>query len=108
GGRLGVGADDGRHDGGVDDAQALDAVHPQVGVDHGLVAGAHRAGPDRVVGGAAVGLDELDVVVLGAQRALPGQVLGLDVAGHRRLGHDLPALLHALRADLDVVVVGQE
>jgi hypothetical protein len=47
--RVDVAADDGRQNGGVGDAQALDATHAQPIVDHRLRIGAHAAGADRML-----------------------------------------------------------
>ena len=62
---IGVAAGHGRHDRGVDDTQALDAAHPQVGVDHGIVAGAHRARRGRVERRLGVLPDVVDELLVG-------------------------------------------
>src|SRR5581483_8966368 len=48
GGGIGVAADHLRHDGGVHDAQAANAVHPEARIDDGVGPAAHAAGADRV------------------------------------------------------------
>src|SRR6202020_1139703 len=48
-GGVGVGVGDDRHDRGVGDAQAGQAGHLELEVDHGVGAGAHPAGAGRVV-----------------------------------------------------------
>jgi hypothetical protein len=48
-GRVGIAADEARHDGGVDDAEPVNTAHAQVGVDHGVNIGAHPTGASRVV-----------------------------------------------------------
>src|SRR5215217_588685 len=47
--RVCVDADDGWHDGGVGDPEALDAVDPELGVDDRLVVGADPAGAYRMI-----------------------------------------------------------
>jgi hypothetical protein len=47
--RLGVAADEERHDRGVGDAQALDPPHPELRVDDRALVGAHPACPDGVI-----------------------------------------------------------
>ena len=75
--RVGVAADDGRHDRGVDDAQALDAAHGKALVDHRHRIVAHLAGADRMVLGLRGGANEvrkLGVRLHGARReAAPRQ-----------------------------------
>ena len=64
---------DHRHDRRVDDAQAFDAVHAQLGIDHGEVVGAHLAGTDRVVQRLGVAADVFDDLVVGARAAPRGR-----------------------------------
>jgi len=72
--RIGVAADQGRHDRGIDHAQALDAMHLQLRIDHGHRIGPHLAGADRVI-------DRID------PRAQDGAdvVVGLHVGGEHVL-----------------------
>ena len=104
---LGVAADQRGHHRGVDDAQAAQAAHPQLLVDHGGVRHAHRAGPDRVV----VGLGPLpdvgaDLAVGAHVRA--GHVLALDERRVGLRGQHLAAPLEAADRDLPVVRVVEE
>ncbi len=74
-----VAADQVGHHGGVDDAQALGAMHPQLGVDDGPVIGrqAHPAGAGRMVdgdrGGADMGVDLGIRRLAGAGGGSPGR-----------------------------------
>ena len=91
-----------RHHRGVDDAQAVDALDAQLGVDHR----AHRARADRVVEvvalGAHVRADRLLVVPV---RHLVGLAL---VALQRRLLADLQALADAGDLDRPVLLGAEE
>src|SRR5258706_7100276 len=49
--RIGVAADQGRHDRGIDDAQAFNATDFQLGIDHRHRVDAHLAGADRMIDG---------------------------------------------------------
>src|SRR5258707_10233544 len=76
--RIGVAADQGRHDRGIDDAQAFNATDFQLGIDHRHRVDAHLAGADRMIDGVdalaknlpdiLVGFDALRVHVRGLQR----------------------------------------
>src|SRR5690606_36528220 len=59
---IGVGRDHVGHDGGINHAQAGNAVHFQCRVDHGLDIGTHAAGTDGVKDGAAAFAGEIDKV----------------------------------------------
>ena len=48
---IGIAADQGRHHRRIDDAQAVEAVDFQTGVDHGHRVAAHFDGADRVIHG---------------------------------------------------------
>ena len=64
GGRIGVAADQGRHDRCIDNTQPIQAVHAQLRVDHGHLVLAHAAGADGVIDGiGALPQDGADVVV---------------------------------------------
>jgi hypothetical protein len=71
---VGVAADQGRHDRGVDHAQSLDAAHLELGVDHGVWVGAHAAGADRVVDGLGLGADEVDQAVAARPHRCRGSI----------------------------------
>ena len=63
---IGVAADQGRHDRGVNDAQAFEPVNPEFWIDHRQgIANAHLAGADRVIHGIDAGAQQCtDVVVV--------------------------------------------
>jgi Zn-dependent protease with chaperone function len=101
--RIGVAADQLRHYGGVDHAQALHAAHPQLRVDDGvrIAVRAHRAGADRVVDRLGLAADEhVDGRVTLRFRALPrrGAVPGREGL----LGEDLAREPHAFAHHLEV------
>lgn len=69
-GRVGVARGDDGHDGGVDDSQPVDAVHAQLGVDHGarVVGRPHAAGAGLVVLGACLTAHSALPVCVAAER----------------------------------------
>jgi hypothetical protein len=72
--RVGVTANERRHDRGIDHAQVLHAMHSQARIDHDQRGVVHFAGADRVVDGARFFADEL---------------LNPCIALHRAAGEDL-------------------
>ena len=81
--RIGISADHRRHDRRVADAQAVEAVHPEVGADHAVVACPHSAGACRMPSRPRVATDvgsDLGVVrENGLRRAGPNTVEGVCV-----------------------------
>lgn len=79
-GRMGVAPGDGRHHRGVRDAQARHTAHPQPGVGHRVVTGAHPAGAHRVVQRLRDGAHRLRgglvVLLAGPRLQRPGDVRG--------------------------------
>ena len=57
--RVGVAADDRRHDGSIDDTQAGNAIDPQSRIDHGRCIGSHPAGRGWVPGGGCRAPDKI-------------------------------------------------
>ena len=99
---VGVAARDRRHDGGIGDAQALEAVDAQLGVDDR----SDRAGRGRVVDGVRRAPDEVhDLVVRVAGRR--GVRLAHDLPERLLLG-DLERLAHAREHALAILLGGQE
>ncbi|PAV72392.1 hypothetical protein WR25_15959 [Diploscapter pachys] len=85
---------------------AIDAVNPQLAVDHGHVVLAHLAGTDRVVDGVGAFAQDLDQLFIAVQA---GAVeVAQAEAGHRCLGDDLAGHAVPLEQGLDVVVVVQQ
>ncbi len=78
--RIGVAADQGRHDRGIDHAQALEPVNLQLRIDHGhRVVDAHLAGADRVI-------DGVDVLAQGfPDIGIALDACGEDIGGLQRL-----------------------
>ena len=68
GGRIGIAGDDHRHDGGIDDAQLRQTMHPQPGVDHRHRALTHAASADRMQVGYAALARTGDHFLIGAHR----------------------------------------
>src|SRR5215208_3001386 len=91
-----VDADDGRHDGGVGDPQALDAVDPEFRVEDRSVVGANLAGADRMVVRPRPPGDEV-VQALLVLDLLTREHLGSAPLGEGACGVDLARLLDALQ-----------
>src|SRR5258708_9238293 len=108
--RIGVAADQGRHDRGIDDAQAFNASDFQLRIDHRYRIDAHLAGADRVIDGIdtlaqhfsniLVGFDAFREHVRALQRLERGRVK--QTPGHLETSHhgiDIGILAEEVRVD---------
>ena len=97
-GRVGVAGHERGHDAAVDDAQALDAVHAQLGIDDGerVARRAHLAGAGRMEDRRAPAAREFEQVVV-ADGLRPGPVFAGDVGRERAGGGEAPREADARR-----------
>ena len=105
--RVGVAADDLRHHRGVDHAEALEAVNPQLRIDHGHRVLAHLAGAGGVIGGAEIERTK-SAICASVWAARAGIDLGALVLLHRRCLDDATDFLGAADDALEIVVMREE
>jgi hypothetical protein len=103
---VGVAADLGRHDGGIDNPQPLHAMNFQPRIDHGHFVGAHPAGADRVIDGVGA-LADIRAQIIVAQTRI-GIDIALAVGLHGRSFEDLAGHFHSGQKRVFVPWIRQE
>src|SRR5579871_2397540 len=82
--RVGVAADERRHDRGIDHAQSFDPAHAQFGINHRVAVDAHLAGADRVIDRVGAAAQHVANLFVGLGAAAD-QILAAHARERRRL-----------------------